>query len=57
MKIGKQFKNKVRQTYGTTLIKEEITKKLGHSGWLKFSKTTQQEIEDKYLQYKNLGLC
>lgn len=54
MKPGKQKNKKIQNKHGFP-IKEEITKVLGHPGWLKFPKSTQLEIEDKYLQYKNLG--
>lgn len=44
---------KTKQTYGTT---NKITK-LDYRNWLKFSTIVKQEMEDSYLQYKNLGLC
>jgi hypothetical protein len=53
MKNGKR-RNKSKPIKDTK-IKEEITIKLGHPGWLKFPESTQLEIEDKYLQMKNLG--
>lgn len=48
-----RIKNKVKHSNN---IQDEITRKLGHSGWLKFPDSVKQELEDQYLQYKNLGL-
>jgi hypothetical protein len=55
MIIGKKRREKVKSIRGAPL-KKEITRKLGHPGWLKFPTHVQIEIEDQYLQYKNLGL-
>lgn len=56
MKVGKQSKSRKKTIRGSPeVIKDEITRKLGHHGWLEFPQYIQQEIEDKYLQMKNLG--
>ena len=57
MILKKKKKTKIIHVHGLPIVQEEITRVLGHKGWLKFPVYVQNELEDSYLQYKNLGLC